>query len=106
MIIELLTAHFIADYPLQGDFLSKAKNHKTPITGFPFQHALLAHSAIHGGLVSIITGIWWLGLLELIIHGATDYLKCDNKISIHQDQLIHVLCKILWALIALAAGGQ
>ena len=32
----LLAAHALADYPLQGDFLSKAKNRFAPLIGVPW----------------------------------------------------------------------
>lgn len=99
----MVVAHALADYPLQGDFLSKAKNHTAPIAGVPFYQALAAHSAIHAGFVGIITGSIWLGLAEFIIHTATDYAKCDGRISYNTDQAIHIGCKIVWAAIAVAA---
>ena len=64
MLAALIAAHAVCDYPLQGDFLAKAKNRTMPIPGVPWWQALGAHAAIHGGAVGLITGIWWLGLLE------------------------------------------
>lgn len=37
----LIFAHAVADYPLQGEFLAKAKNRMMPIPGFPFWQAQL-----------------------------------------------------------------
>jgi hypothetical protein len=31
----LLVAHVLADYPLQGAFLARGKNHRNPIPGIP-----------------------------------------------------------------------
>lgn len=105
-MIELLglmvAAHALADYPLQGDFLAKAKNHTAPIPGVPFYQALAAHSAIHAGFVGVITGSVWLALAEFVIHGITDYAKCDRRISYNTDQAIHIGCKIVWAAIAVS----
>lgn len=100
MLFLLLCAHALADYPLQGDFLSKAKNRTAPIAGVPFYQALVSHSVIHGGFVYIITGFWWLGLLEIISHAIIDDLKCTNRISFNVDQSLHILCKFLWVLLA------
>lgn len=97
----LIAAHALADYPLQGDFLAKAKNHRAPIPGVPWYQALAAHSAIHAGFVGVITGSAWLGLAEFLIHTATDYAKCDGRISYNTDQAVHIGCKIAWALIAI-----
>jgi hypothetical protein len=57
LLIALLTAHALADYPLQGDFLSKAKNRMAPIPGVPWRQALGAHAFIHAGAVALITGV-------------------------------------------------
>lgn len=103
LLLFLVLVHFLADYPLQGDFLATAKNRNTEIGKIFWKHALLAHSVIHGGLVAIVTGSLILGLLEAIIHGATDFLKCENKISLNTDQAIHLTCKLVWAIICI--GG-
>jgi hypothetical protein len=104
-VIEILAllifAHFLADYPLQGDFLAKGKNRRNPIPGIPFWHPLTAHATIHGGFVGIITGSIWLGLAETIVHWITDDLKCRGKISYNVDQAIHLACKFIWVLFLL-----
>lgn len=100
MLLLLLVGHAIADYPLQGDFLSKAKNRAAPIPGVPWWQALGAHATIHGGVVGLITGAWWLGVAEAVVHAITDDAKCRGRISFNQDQAIHVACKVVWVLIA------
>ena len=92
----LMFGHALADYPLQGDFLSKAKNRTAPIPGVPWQQALGWHAVIHGGFVGIITGIWWLGVAEAVIHAAVDDAKCRGRISFNTDQAIHIACKAVW----------
>jgi hypothetical protein len=42
----LLVGHAIADYPLQGDFLAKAKNYTLAIPGIPWQQALFWHARL------------------------------------------------------------
>lgn len=96
----MVFAHALADYPLQGDFLSKAKNHTAPIPGVPWYQALFAHSTIHAGFVGIITGSVWLALAEYVVHTLTDYAKCDSRISFNTDQAIHIGCKAVWAVLA------
>lgn len=104
LLLLMIAAHALADYPLQGDFLAKAKNHTAPIPGVPFYQALGAHSAIHAGFVLAITGMVWLALAEFIIHTATDYAKCAGRISYNTDQAIHIGCKVVWALIAVSVA--
>jgi len=105
MFGALVVAHMVCDYPLQGDFLAKAKNHRAPLHGVPWQQALAAHSIIHGGAVWLITGLWWLGAAEVLAHALTDYLKCDRRpgFGFNNDQAVHIIFKGLW--VAIASGG-
>lgn len=95
----LVFAHFLFDYPLQGDFLSRAKNRFEPIQHVPWYQAMFAHTAMHGFAVWFITGIPLLGLAEMAIHWITDDLKCRGELTYNQDQAIHIICKVVWALI-------
>lgn len=100
----LLVGHALADYPLQGEFLSKAKNHRSPIEGIPWWQALFAHSVIHGGFVGIITGSLFLGIAETILHSIIDRTKCEGIIGFNTDQALHIFCKILWVIILINFG--
>lgn len=102
MIFWLIVGHALADYPLQGEFLAIAKNPDTEIGSVFWPHALFAHSMIHAGFVAIVTGSILLGIAEAIVHGLTDLAKCGGKLTIHGDQLIHLLCKVIWAAIAIS----
>lgn len=102
LLIILIGAHFLADFPLQGDYLAKAKNrHGGGISGTPWWIALGGHAFIHGAVVTLITGFWILGLCEILLHILIDDLKCAQKISYIQDQLLHIACKIIYAFITL-----
>lgn len=96
MLFVLAVCHSLADYPLQGDFLSQGKNRNTPLGKLFWPYALSSHALIHGGFVFAVTGSVTLGLLETVIHAGTDWLKCENKISMLTDQLIHYVCKVIW----------
>ena len=98
MLLLLLAGHAIADYPLQGDFLAMNKARSGP-NYVPWWQALLAHAFIHGGFVALITGIWWLGMAEIVIHALTDHAKCEKKIGINADQAIHLACKVAWVAV-------
>ena len=100
MAVALVAGHALADYPLQGDFLAKAKNRANPIPGVPYWQALGAHSAIHGGFVALITGVWWLFFAEAAIHWLTDDAKCNGKLTFNQDQAVHIVCKVVWLIVA------
>jgi len=99
MLFILLVGHALADYPLQGDFLARGKNHKNPIAGVQFYHCLGAHALIHGGMVYLLTGSFLLGVLETVIHAAIDYGKSDGWYGLNVDQALHVACKVVWVLL-------
>lgn len=101
LIGALIVAHSVCDYPLQGNFLAKAKNRALPIPGVPWWQALGAHAVMHGGAVWLLTGMWWLGALEALSHAVIDDAKCTGKlgsgaIGFNNDQLLHVACKVAW----------
>ncbi len=96
MFGAMLVCHALADYPLQGDFLSKAKNRSAPIPGVPWWQALAAHGLIHAGAVAWVSGLWWLGAAEFVVHVVTDDAKCRGRINFNQDQAIHVGSKLVW----------
>ena len=99
LFLKLVIGHCLADYPLQGDFLSKAKNHRQPIPGVPWYQALMAHSAIQAGMVWFVTGKLWLAGVEFVLHAFTDYMKSDGRISFNTDQVVHLACKTAYAAV-------
>lgn len=101
MLVMLLGAHALADYPLQGDFLARAKNRMAPLMGVPWQQALGAHALIHALFVLLITQVVWLALFELVAHAVIDDLKCRGRISFNADQALHALCKVGYVLVLL-----
>jgi len=103
--VALIGAHCLFDYAGQGDFMSKAKNRSAPVPGVPWQTVLAAHAAIHGAAVALITGLWWLFLVEAVAHFVTDDLKCRGRLTFNQDQAIHLGCKAVWLLIAALSKG-
>lgn len=91
----LLCAHALCDYPLQGDFLARGKNHKQPIPGIPWYQCLAAHALIHGLAVTLITQRMDLGMLETALHIVIDYGKSDGWYGYNTDQMLHIICKLL-----------
>lgn len=104
MLALLLMAHALADFALQGDFMSRTKNCKHPVEGIPWQWPLFWHCVIHGGAVGLITNLWYLGVAEFVCHSVIDYCKCRNGLSFSTDQWLHVACKLAWVAIALLYG--
>lgn len=99
----LLILHALADYPLQGDFLARAKNPSAPIPGVPWQQAMAAHCAIHAGMVWLATGSLLTACAEFGCHWVIDRAKCRGWIGFNADQSLHALCKAIYAVV-LTAG--
>lgn len=95
LIFLLVGWHFIADYSLQSDFIAEAKNRNTDIGKVFWVWVLPGHSMVHASGVTIITGSLIAGLFEFTIHTICDFLKCEDKITLGQDQYIHLLTKIV-----------
>lgn len=89
--------HFLCDFPLQGDFLAKGKDHTKPLPGVPWFWCLLAHGVLQGAGVGIVSGSLALGAAEMIFHMAIDYGKCAGWYGFTFDQLLHLACKAGWA---------
>lgn len=98
LFFKLVIGHFLADFPLQGDFLSKAKNYNTAIPHVPPFWAMAAHCAIQAGMVWLITNHWGFALIEFMAHWVIDALKIENEITFSGDQIMHILCKLLYVL--------
>lgn len=94
-LLLLIGLHALCDYPLQGDFLARGKNHRSPLPGAPWYQCLFAHAAIHGLAVGLVLGPWF-GVSELVAHAITDYLKSNGIFSFNVDQGVHVGCKLAW----------
>ena len=106
LFVALLIGHVLADYPLQGAFLSVAKNRHADASalfgGKPaprglWIHALTAHSLVHAGAVWIVTGSLALGMAEWVLHWVIDFAKCEKWTSYTADQFLHVACKLVFA---------
>ena len=105
ILLLLFAGHALADFPLQGDYLSKGKNHKMALVGTPWFWCLWAHALIHAGMVFLITRSVAFGLIELIAHMLIDYGKCEGHLDYTEDQLLHYSCKVVyWLLIVLVPG--
>jgi hypothetical protein len=98
MIFLLWVWHAIADFPLQGDYLSKAKDPTSNASLGQTQYHMLMHCLIHAGGVFLITGYIWFALVEIVLHFAIDTLKCRKKINYITDQVLHLNCKTLYVI--------
>lgn len=100
LFFTLCIGHALADFPWQGDFLSKGKNRVNPLPGVPWYWCLGAHAAINAGLVWLITGSGSCAWLEFVAHLGIDDMKCEGIFGFNVDQCLHLACKALWAAAA------
>jgi hypothetical protein len=108
VFFELLVAHALADFALQGEAMGSGKNRHNKIHDnagkhFPaWQYWLTAHSLVHGGAVYLVTGSLLLGVVETVLHSLIDFCKCEGWINFHVDQGLHVACKIGYCVFLLS----
>jgi hypothetical protein len=97
MFFWLMFGHCLADYPLQGNFLSTLKRRKPPYIGPGlWVIGLPTHACIHAGSVLFFTQSPLLCALEFVTHAAIDFTKCEGHIGFRTDQALHVACKVTW----------
>jgi hypothetical protein len=99
VVYLLFFGHFLGDFPLQNEYMALGKDFNNPSNEHPWG-LLIAHCAIHGGIVGVITGYVWLGVAEVVAHFAIDSLKISRKTGFYADQILHLLCKMVWGVIA------
>lgn len=93
IFLALFMAHFIADFPLQGDFLAQMKGKNN--------YLLFCHCMIYTAIICLVlwaAGIYtlWKFILLVISHFAIDYWKCHFTsketaltLSLYIDQGFH-----------------
>ena len=105
LFFQFLVGHALGDYVFQRDIMARSKSrhadiYKTAGPGFPgWYYWLLAHALVHGGAVFLISGSALLGIIETVLHTIIDYCKCEHWISLHLDQVLHILCKIAYVYV-------
>jgi hypothetical protein len=106
LLAYMLAAHALCDYPLQGDWLSKAKNPKLDLVPGEriWPMALAGHALIQAAAVQLITGSWSLFVVAFIVPVGLDDSNCRGRFGYNVDQYLHVLCKVIYALAILALG--
>ena len=91
--------HALADFPLQGDYIAKQKMRRQADGLNVWIVALSAHSVIQAGGVWLVSGSLFFGFVELILHGLIDVAKGEGKFGLIPDQLLHLACKVVYAVL-------
>lgn len=102
LLFYLLAGHFVMDYPLQGDTTAREKNPGSTTElqkHVPWYFWMIAHCFAHSVVVAVLTRSVILTACEFASHFALDYYKCRNKINIHQDQVGHMMMKVVYSYI-------
>ncbi|BDD79767.1 hypothetical protein [Burkholderia phage FLC9] len=99
LLFLLVWGHFLADFPLQGPYLSEAKNPNSEAgkDGW-WVYCMFAHVTIHAGFVYLFTGSFRCAFVELIGHSLVDHAKCEGWLTHKQDQRIHLCMKVFYVL--------
>ena len=107
LFFKLLIGHALCDFSLQTDSMAKGKNRHRKTDAPPgaayapsWYFWLPAHALIHAGAVLVVTGNHWFAVAELVLHSAIDFGKCENWYGMRTDQAAHVLCKVIYAVLA------
>jgi hypothetical protein len=105
LVFLFLVGHAVCDFVLQSEQMGAAKSRRRSLRTEhrpefpPWYFWLSAHSLTHGGAVYLVTGSWYLGAVESIAHAVIDHVKCEERISIQQDQALHIACKLVYVLL-------
>ena len=107
VFFALMIGHAVADFPLQGEFLSVAKNRKYkpptdanfPITPRLWVYCMTVHALVQAGAVWIITGSVLLGFIELVVHWLIDFVKCEGATGFEFDQWLHIGTKVVYVIL-------
>lgn len=111
----LFFGHALADFVLQPQAMGYGKNRNDKIHDiehslFPnWWYWLSAHALVHGGVVYLICALLLdaryallLALTETVAHWLIDFAKCESRITVHQDQALHLGLKVIYALLITA----
>lgn len=115
LLVLFQVKHFIADFPLQREYMLKKF-----LPGWEFFIPLATHCFVHSILtlaivLAIDTSLWWLALVDFVTHFIMDRLKSGPKYlgryqdrsrpgfwnSFGLDQMVHHLTGfyIIWVIV-------
>lgn len=102
LFLALVFSHFVADFPLQGSYLSDAK--RAVFQTFEGTWALVAHAAMQAGAAgttAAVLGAPWEAVAASvgITHFVIDACRVRGVIPYYVDQFLHL------SVMAMAAGA-
>jgi len=105
LLFQLIIGHCVGDYVLQPGPMASGKSRHSNLREqygdeFPqWYYWLSAHAMTHAGIVILITGNYFFAILEFFSHALIDFCKSEKWITLHQDQLGHMIFKIIYCVI-------
>ena len=96
----LCVGHAFSDVAFQTEWMAVNKHRTRPnaVKGL-WVFALTAHALVNAGVVILITGNVFLGVLEFIAHWLIDFGKCEGWYNLVTDQALHLTSKIVWCIL-------
>jgi hypothetical protein len=107
LLFAMVLGHAMADYPLQGKFLAIKKNRHIKMVDYTgdtppslWVYCLTAHSMVHAGTLWLILAAFGMphaalfSFIEMVLHWLIDFAKCERWTNFHQDQSLHMVCKL------------
>jgi hypothetical protein len=108
LLVALIALHWLCDFPLQNDFLARAKNHQKPLPGVPWWYCLVAHAGLQAAGVALVLPPEY-ALAELIAHTVIDWAKSEGllgngELGFVVDQALHLGLRAAYAGIYVAGS--
>ena len=104
----LVCLHFLADFPLQGEYMAREKSPKGRPLGrmenaeAPNQEwwlIMAGHCAIHSLMAYLVTYSLWLAVFMFVTHYMIDCRRCYQQITFLMDQMAHFVIILIIATI-------
>lgn len=100
----LILGHIVADVIFSGNPVKRSR----PSPNWSIH--LTYHALVNGAAVAVITQSYLLGYAEAILHWVIDYvggdaLNDDKTKWYRHDQFLHIICKVIWAVVAVWVLG-
>lgn len=105
LFAAFVVIHALADFPLQGDYLSRQKSRRRADSRSDWIVALIAHCVIQAGGVWLVSGSLAFAAAELILHSFIDLGKGEEKYGIVADQILHLIVKLAYVVLLTKGWG-
>lgn len=97
VFLGLLASHFICDFALQSDWVGKHKSPKSGVAFWPW--VMSAHAMTHAAGNYVVTGSILIAAFQFAMHFVIDFGKCLGWLTFNQDQIAHIVCCVLLAVL-------